>query len=382
MANPNIYNYNGNVRIIFRLLYNFNIVLNDEQLNLLQDNVDLNTYIRNYLSNNTVEKSKMVEWVTNYLNFNESYKNYYCNNVYDLAFLLELDSQNIDYNKNTADVMSDLLVNNENNTLHNLDTSWPNWNNTKSSMKERFKNSIPIAVKYGKILFTNLKKVTDKYPATLIYANKGIDKMRNEIHNEGLINYDIHTMKWKDIVGCWLFELGNFSINNSTGLGNMPTLGFAGFDYTISGIPNDSNMRHLTTHKVNTNGTPSPNSIMDLRKQAITRIKEGKLNPFNGEWIFGTDATINTITKLDGMQFCLGSYQTDVYITSLGNNKYELTYIVKNKTGWTSGSRGLNDYNGNPTDDSIIPDKPRGTGLHLGGTIGETFGWKEIIIIP
>ena len=82
------------------------------------------------------------------------------------------------------------------------------------------------------------------------------------------------------------------------------------------------------------------------------------------------------------MQFCLGSYQTDVYITSLGNNKYELTYIVKNKTGWTSVSRGLNDYNGNPTDDSIIPDKPRGTGLHLGGTIGETFGWKEIIIIP
>jgi len=78
----------------------------------------------------------------------------------------------------------------------------------------------------------------------------------------------------------------------------------------------------------------------------------------------------------------LVSYQTTVNIASLGNSQYKLTFIVRNKTGWESGTRGLNDYDGDSTNDSIIPDKPRGQGIHLGGTIGETFGWYEIITIP
>lgn len=57
-------------------------------------------------------------------------------------------------------------------------------------------------------------------------------------------------------------------------------------------------------------------------------------------------------------------------------------FIIKNKTGWESGTRGLNDHNGNSLDDSVISDKPRGTGIHLGGTIGETFGWKETVTVP
>lgn len=54
---------------------------------------------------------------------------------------------------------------------------------------------------------------------------------------------------------------------------------------------------------------------------------------------------------------------------------------MKNKTGWQSESRGFNDYNVNSFDDSVIPDKPRGTGIHLGGTIGQTFGWNEIVTV-
>ena len=32
--------------------------------------------------------------------------------------------------------------------------------------------------------------------------------------------------------------------------------------------------------------------------------------------------------------------------------------------------------------DSGFPDKPIGTGIHLGGTIGQTFGWYEIVTVP
>ena len=190
-------------------------------------------------------------------------------------------------------------------------------------------------------------------------------------------------MKWTDILLCWLFELGDFPVNDSAGYGNIPTIGFSGSDYTISGIPSPNiiPMRYLSAHKMK-NGIPDANSVLDLKGKAIDNIKIGVLTPIHGDWVFGSDATVETITKLDGMQFCLGSYSTDVFINALGNNQYKLTFIIKNKTGWQSGTRGLNDYNGNPLDDSIIPDKPRGTGVHLGGTIGETFGWQEIITVP
>lgn len=189
-------------------------------------------------------------------------------------------------------------------------------------------------------------------------------------------------MKWNDILICWLFEIGDFPINDSAGYNyNMPTIGFAGMDYTISGAPNSFlPMRYLRAHKVK-NGVADPTSVSGIRDRAKIRIAQGNLQPFGDEWVFGSDATIDTITKLDGLQFCLGSHQTKVSITSLGNNQYKLTFIIKNKTGWQSGTRGLNDYNENPLDDRVIPDKPRGAGIHLGGTIGETFGWFEIVTV-
>ena len=188
-------------------------------------------------------------------------------------------------------------------------------------------------------------------------------------------------MKWTDVLVCWLFEIGDFPVNDSAGYGNLPTIGFAGADYTISGDPSSIiPMRYLSAHRIK-NGIPDENSVLGIKKKAIDNIKLGNYESVQGNWIFGSDATVDTIVKLDGMQFCIGSYQPIVYITPLGGNQYKLTFIIKNKTGWTSGTRGLNDYNGDPTDDSIITDQPRGTGVHLGGTIAETFGWYEIITV-
>ena len=87
----------------------------------------------------------------------------------------------------------------------------------------------------------------------------------------------------------------------------------------------------------------------------------------------------DTIKKKDGLQFCLGSYDTAIYITQINVKKFELTFIIKNKTGWESGTRWLNDNDGNPHNDSVLNDKTRGVGIHLGGTIAQTYGWKETI---
>jgi len=141
-------------------------------------------------------------------------------------------------------------------------------------------------------------------------------------------------------------------------------------------------MRYLVAHKTLGNGSLSKNSVMFLRDRTLKQLKNsGSLSTVSGTWGFEWDATTDTIKKKDGLQFCLGSYDTAIYITQINVKKFELTFIIKNKTGWESGTRWLNDNDRNPHNDSVLNDKPRGVGIHLGGTIAQTYGWKETITI-
>ena len=113
-------------------------------------------------------------------------------------------------------------------------------------------------------------------------------------------------------------EAGDFPINDSTGT-MLPTIGFAGTDYVISGIPNHLNeMRYLVAHKTLGNGSLSKNSVMFLRDRTLKQLKNsGSLSTVSGTWGFEWDATTDTIKKKDGLQFCLGSYDTAIYICLL-----------------------------------------------------------------
>lgn len=354
--------------------------LNTQQYNFLASYPIIADYFKTYFwgDNQNIDGANFMNWGINFFMQNpnttiEQFQNWFVEGQLDYT-----NAEEVMFASNLSKVMNDINTYQANDTLSQLNTNWPNWNKITETMKTLVKTSAPLAVKFGKVLFKTLSPLNQNdYSRNFI--NGHIDAMRYSIDALGVINYNTNTMQWKDIVLCWLFELGNFPINNSTGLGTMPTLGFSGTDYVISGNPNN-NMRHLSNHKL-VNGIPDKNSIMFLRNIVIERIKQNNLSTVNGEWVFGTDATVDTIIKQDMMQFCLGSYNTDVYIRALGNSQYELTFIVKNKTGWQSGTRGLNDYNNDPTNDSSLGDKPRGVGIHLGGTIGETFGWKETITV-
>ncbi len=280
-----------------------------------------------------------------------------------------------------AKMVTEYLIADKNGTTSSLQNNWIGWNLVKEAMKSYVKTNIVLAVKLGRWIY----EFADAYfPALNIpLINLKLAELKAELAFANTFNTNPNTMQWKDIVLCWLFEYGNFPVNTTAGYSPIPTIGFAGTDYVISGIPNQLNqMRYLTNHKTLADGSLSPGSINFLRSEVIKQIKLGNLNTYGGNWGFGFDAMVDTIKELDGLQYCLGSYQTTVHITSLGNSQYKLTFIVRNKTGWESGTRGLNDYDGDSTNDSIIPDKPRGQGIHLGGTIGETFGWYEIITIP
>lgn len=91
----------------------------------------------------------------------------------------------------------------------------------------------------------------------------------------------------------------------------------------------------------------------------------------NGWWHFNTQVLSNFILNPNYMEFMLGSYNTQLIWSPIGSNTYNFTFSIKNVTGWQSGTRGVNGT-------YIMPNKPRGQGIHLGGTIAETFTWVEL----
>ena len=372
---------------------NNSYALTTAEKNFLTNNSAITSNLANYIrANNNQQGAATIKWAINYLSQpqNSQIATYYNQNSVNLKNILFNDTNlndadNIATNVAVANVITDFLRAKSSGNIDQIlsTNNLISWDQIKINIKNYVKSKIPDAVRMGKMVYSFFK---ENIPDTKINAlnQNYIHPLRSYVQANGNVNTDVHTMKWKDIVACWLFELGDFPINNSTGLGTMPTIGFAGADYTISGIPNQLNqMRYLSAHKTLSNGSFSSGSVMQLKNDAINQIKfQNNLSPLNGEWIFNFDAGVDTIKNLDGFQFTLGSYQTTVHITALGNNQYKLTFVVKNKTGWTSGTRGLNDNDNNPNNDSGFPDKPIGTGIHLGGTIGQTFGWYEIVTVP
>ncbi len=334
----------------------------------------------------TTSTKSFLTWGSNFFIQNPQFNSHFSMHPEDLEKIKFSNFNPTDNNEfqmanSMAKMVIEYLIADKNGTTSSLQSNWIGWNLVKEAMKSFVKTNIVLAVKLGRWIY----EFADAYfPALNIpLINLKLAELKAELAFANTFNTNPNTMQWKDIVLCWLFEYGNFPVNTTAGYSPIPTIGFAGTDYVISGIPNQLNqMRYLANHKTLANGSLSPGSINFLRSEVIKQIKLGNLNTYGGNWGFGFDAMVDTIKELDGLQYCLGSYQTTVNIASLGNSQYKLTFIVRNKTGWESGTRGLNDYDGDSTNDSIIPDKPRGQGIHLGGTIGETFGWYEIITIP
>lgn len=336
------------------------------------------------LNNYSSQSQNQIRWAISYLTSNYDAGLYFSQNPQDLPILFALGTDNLSNTSAIADTLVPILIKGRNNDL-NINSNWVNPPSLKEQLKQAFKLGFPYVIQFIKTLYIGMDAVIKAVPGdksnTINFINKyTIDPLRNYASTE-YMNYDVHTMLWKDILLAWLFELGTLPPVNHNGLGTLPTIGFVGNDYVISGVPSGL-LRNLSNHKTLSNGQPQPGSVNSLRQRAINNIKDNNLSTFSDEWGFGSSEVFDTMKELDGLQFVLGSYQTTVYIKSLGNSNYELTFHVVNKSGWESATRGFNNGNGNSSDDSAIPDKPRGNGLNLGGTIAETYGWKETITIP
>lgn len=167
-------------------------------------------------------------------------------------------------------------------------------------------------------------------------------------------------MSWKDVLMIWLFELGNYPTLHE---GN-PTLVFGSNANVTKGAINIDGLKN------HNNGNESVGDARQRVKNLITinGIRNGERNYW---WEFNTQALENFVWNPNYMEFTLGSYNTTVnWAPGIVNNIYNMTFKIKNVTGWESGTRGVDQT-------YILDDKDRGDGIHLGGTISETFVWVE-----
>jgi len=149
----------------------------------------------------------------------------------------------------------------------------PIWKAAKDYMIYLIKSNAPKAVEYGRIIYEHTNKYFKSNPDSLQKVNDFIEFMKLGVMVEVPVITNPHYMKWTDVLLCWLFEIGDFPVNDSAGFGNLPTIGFAGSDYTISGDPNAIiPMRYLAAHKIK-NGVPDPNSVADLRKGLLIKLR-------------------------------------------------------------------------------------------------------------
>lgn len=186
-----------------------------------------------------------------------------------------------------------------------------------------------------------------------------IDPIRNLVANGNYVNTNLNTMSWKDVLLIWLFELGDYPTLHQ----GHPTLAFGSNANVVKGTANIDGIKN------HNNG----NGSVEVARQDVKGLISGGQQ--NGNklyfWQFNTQVLSNFILNPNYMEFTLGSYNTRInWAPGMVNNMYNFTFSISNITGWNSATRGLNGT-------FVIPDKPRGNGIHLGGTIAETFVWTE-----
>ncbi|WP_334124267.1 hypothetical protein [Empedobacter brevis] len=348
--------------------------LNISQLMFLYNNENIANHLFSILNNYNTYSQETYLWIINYLSHidNISAADYFNQNPQDLDIIFYTDvdfsnAEDVDFVNTSTNTIVDLLINNKNNTLSNLDYSWPNLDNLKQKVKNAISKGIYTTAKYTRdYLYIPMVKVGKKYPSTIYWSNKGIDKIRLEAVTP-MVNFNENTMNWSDLFNIWLFELTpNKYANNIINFTNS------------SNIINGNNIYNPSTNAVKNFPKGEP-SILPIVK---TKLANGTFTVGSpaiiGYFNYNVNAFYSTLSNANiGIQM-LGSFPINAKVLSKSGNTAVVQFYIYNDLGWESGTRFIKGENGTPNQ-GIIKNKDVGSGLHLGGTITNTFTWTETV---
>lgn len=346
--------------------------ITQSQLDFLYTNLPILNKIHSSIMNSEYSQDTYL-WTISYVKNNSSAKDYFNlnNQDLDLIFYTDVDYSNtedVDFINASTNTLVDILINNNNNTLSNLDYSWPNLDSLKQKVKSAISKGIYTTAKYTRdYLYIPMVKVGKKYPSTIYWSNKGIDKIRLEAVTP-MVNFNENTMSWSDLFNIWLFELTpNKYANNIINFTNS------------SNIINGNNIYNPSTNAVKNfpkgNNTPGGN-VLNIQSELANGLSVGQTK--TGYFKYDVNAFYSTISNSNiGIQM-LGSFPITAKVISISGRSAVVQFHIYNELGWESGTRFIKGQNGGGNQ-GVIDNKNVGEGLHLGGTIINNFTWTETI---
>ncbi len=336
-----------------------------ERLNIVGNWIKLQD---NSTDEKRLKNHEFAYWALNYfMNSTQESVNYYKNNPSDLDIIKmeDIDGSGYEFANESANTITDILINNQNGTLNSLDISWPNIETLKLKVKQAISYGVYTTAKHTRnYLYLPMYKMGQKYPSTIYWSNKAIDKIRIEAVTP-MVDFNTNTMKWGDLFNIWLFELtpGKF-VNNTINFNNS------------SNVITGNDIYNPSTNAVKNFPKGEPSILSTIK----TNLANGTFNvgspAITGYFTYNVNAFYSTISNANiGIQM-LGSYPIKANVLSKSTYSAVVQFSISNNLGWESGTRFIKGPNGNQ---GIINDKPVGSGLHLGGTIANIFTWTETI---
>lgn len=121
--------------------------LNISQLMFLYNNENIANHLFSILNNYNTHSQENYLWVISYLDNNISATDYFNQTPQDLDVIFYTDvdfsnAEDVDFVNTSTNTIVDLLINNKNNTLSNLDYSWPNLDSLKQKVKSAISKGI------------------------------------------------------------------------------------------------------------------------------------------------------------------------------------------------------------------------------------------------
>ena len=165
----------------------------------------------------------------------------------------------------------------------------------------------------------------------------------------GLVDTNPATVSWVGLGAMWLFELG-------------------------------SNPFEIGDGAVTTLDLKNQEGVQRVRDLAREEASKGTLTKVQKTWVYGQKEFYDGLKQGNIATSFLGSYATQVSLSSQTADSFTIDFEVSNPTSWESGTRLRKAAKPGGPHQAIIPSRARGSGgIELGGNFTQIWRWSETL---
>jgi hypothetical protein len=274
-----------------------------------------------------------------------------------LKTMFESDN-NFSENKTIAETLIEELTDEVNNTSNTAKSG-----GLIAMIKGAISTSIIETAKLTRKLYLQVNELAKIYPGVISGINS---KVINPIRSSLEVNLNPQTLEWRDLFNIWFFELGTFPV--STELSSPTIKIYQGANV----ITADGNLLGNALNRM-----PSVNNLRERLLNSVKNTNVSIGHMISERYNYNVDEYYGSLLEQNTAKIFLGSFDTKVYLSAKSGNSATFLFVVKNVSGWESATRFIKASGSTPT--GIIDDKPRGTGLNIGGNFGQDIEWTETI---